>query len=262
MSNRKSELWQQLKEAGFSPEKPFVNWTVPELEAELSFAVNAGVIAPVEGGGPSEDAVPTAPPVAGVVLTPAEYEELLRKANSAPLPPAAPSFVELDLSQPDQIAGLRISTHGRDDPIRTDENGVIWYQDEIRKSATAKPRARRVVKYTDPGTETVTVQSDDYVETVEVPGQGARAAEARVTLPAYQTGIFKDPKFPFRVHIYNEMQGFDFDDVNDFYGGRQLVPAEILRTYVSTDLCYDIRTTIRAIEAEYRERVIKKEATV
>ena len=31
-----------------------------------------------------------------------------------------------------------------------------------------------------------------------------------------------------------------------------MVPDEIKRTYVGNDLCYDIRTTIRAIQAAYR----------
>jgi hypothetical protein len=48
-------------------------------------------------------------------------------------------------------------------------------------------------------------------------------------------------------------------EVRDFYGGADLVPEDIKTVYVGQSLCYDIRTTRRAIEAEYREKLLKKE---
>jgi hypothetical protein len=98
----------------------------------------------------------------------------------------------------------------------------------------------------------VTTKAGDYTETFEIPGTEQRQAEVRVTLPAYQVGIYRDPRFPFKVHCYNGVEGFDLFEVQDFWGGAELVPAEVKRMYVENDLCYDIRTTVRAIEAEYR----------
>lgn len=76
--------------------------------------------------------------------------------------------------------------------------------------------------------------------------------QAKITLPSYQVGIYKDPRFPFKIHEYNDVRGFDFFEVNDFYGGSDLVPAAIKRMYVESSLCYDIRTVVRAIEDEAR----------
>src|SRR5690606_38416308 len=107
-------------------------------------------------------------------------------------------------STPDTVAGLRTNTHGPDDPIRVDENGLIWYQDEVRKAAFPKPRGRRVLKYNDPGVKTVTVRNGEYLETFEMPGEGVgRPSEARITLPSYQVGIYKDPKLPFKIVTYD-----------------------------------------------------------
>lgn len=159
---------------------------------------------------------------------------------------------------PDEVAGLRTNTHiGA--PLRTDEHGIIWYQDEVRKAAFPKPRGRRVLKYNDPGVKEVMVSNGEYMETFEMPGDQMRPSEAKITLPSYQVGIYKDPNMPFRIHVYNEIRGFDFFEVQEYYGGADLVPSEIKRVYVENSLCYDIRTTIRAIQAEYRERVLKKE---
>jgi len=159
----------------------------------------------------------------------------------------------------DELPGMRQNTKDDLEPIRVDDNGRIWYQEEIRKPGSPAPRARRVLKYVETGTEVKTVQTLDetgkqYIESFEVSGQGpAREQEVKITLPSYQTGIFRDPRFPFKVHVYNEVQGFDLFDVQDYYGGPELVPAEVKRFYVANDLCYDIRTTVRAIESEYRQ---------
>ena len=46
--------------------------------------------------------------------------------------------------------------------------------------------------------------------------------------------------------------------VQEFYGGAEMVPADIKRIYVSHMLCYDIRTVIRAIESEYRREQLNR----
>jgi hypothetical protein len=81
----------------------------------------------------------------------------------------------------------------------------------------------------------------------------ARTSEVKVTLPSFQVGCYLDRRFPFKIHVYNENRGFDLQDVEKYYGGRELVPQEVLRKYVENVLCYDIPTVIRAIQTEARE---------
>jgi hypothetical protein len=200
---------------------------------------------------PPPPAAPTPPPPAPSVPqsesgeeAPASFFGLQRPEQ--PKPPVAPP-------DPEEMAGQRQNSQGLDEPIRTDELGRIWFQEEVRKPAFPKPRGRRVLTYMDTGVEQQTVKTGDYLETFEVAGSRApRATEVKITLPSYQVGIYKDPRFPFRVHTYNDREGFDLFEVQDYYGGAELVPAEIKKVYVENVLCYDIRTTVRAIEAEYR----------
>ena len=172
----------------------------------------------------------------------------------------APTARVLPRREPDQHAGLRLNTHAEDEPLRVDENGLIWYQDEVRKAAFPKPRGRRVLDYIDPGVRTETAQTGNgYTETFEMPGDQARPAQVKITLPTHQVGIYRDPNMPFKIHLYNDTRGFDLFEVRDFYGGADLVPEDIKTVYVGQSLCYDLRTTRRAIEAEYREKLLKKE---
>lgn len=144
-----------------------------------------------------------------------------------------------------------------EEPIRVDEQGRLWYQEEVRKPAYPKPRGRRVLKYLETGVKKLTVQNGEYVETVEVSGEmPSRPAEVKITLPSYQVGIYKDPRFPFRIHCYNDREGFDLFDVQNFYGGAELVPSVIKRVYIENDLCYDIRSVIRAINEEHRQMML------
>jgi hypothetical protein len=139
-------------------------------------------------------------------------------------------------------------------PIRQDDQGRVWYQEEVQKPAYPKPRGRRVLKYLETGVEVKTVQNGEYVETFEVAGVGAgKPAEVKITLPSYQVGIYKDPRFPFKIHTYNGREGFNLFEVQDYYGGAELVPEECKRLYIENDLCYDIRTVIRAISNEHRQ---------
>lgn len=153
---------------------------------------------------------------------------------------------------PNEMAGQR-QAQGLQ-PLRTDENGLVWYQEEVLKPSYPKPRGRRVLKYMETGVRQEQVKNGDYVETFEVAGNMAeRPAEVKITLPSYQVGIYKDRRFPFKIHVYNENRGFDLQEVQDFYGGAELVPAEVKRIYVENVLCYDIRTTVRAIQTEHRQ---------
>ena len=142
-------------------------------------------------------------------------------------------------------------------PIRKDSANRIWFREEVKKPAIPQPRARRKLTYVDTGTKTETVSTGGYVETVEVAGDRIETGEVKITMPSYQVGIYLDPKLPFRVHAYNNVRGFDLFEVQAFYGGADLVPSTIKRMYVGNDLCYDIRSVIREIEAEDRRNQLK-----
>lgn len=188
---------------------------------------------------------------------PVELHQPVLPPISPSAPQAQPDFAAQGIprraADPEEMAGQRLNSKGEDEPIRVDEHGRLWFQEEIRKPAFAKPRGRRVLQYMDSGTTTQTVRNGEFTESFEVAGTGPqRVSEVKVTLPSYQVGIFKDPRFPFKVHTYNGAQGFDLFEVQNFYGGAELVPTEIKRMYVENVLCYDIRTVVRAIETEYR----------
>lgn len=154
---------------------------------------------------------------------------------------------------PNEMPSQRLNTQGEDEVLRVDDQGREWLQEEVRKPAYPKPRGRRVLTYTETGTEQQTVKNGEYIETFEVAGKGAgRAAEVKITLPSYQVGVYKDPRFPFKIHCYDGREGFDLAQVEEFYGGPELVPSAVKRIYIENVLCYDIRTVIRAIDAEHR----------
>jgi hypothetical protein len=161
---------------------------------------------------------------------------------------------------PTQHAGVLLNTHGPNDIVSVDEFGNQWYQPEVTKPGYARPRGRRIYTEVDSGTqiETVRTSNGDF-ETFEIPGDPkfAKTTETKITLPSFQTGIYKAPGVPFKIHIYQGNKGFDYDDVNRFYSGADMVPDTIKRVYVSTDLCYDIATVIRAVKDEERELRLK-----
>lgn len=136
-------------------------------------------------------------------------------------------------------------------PLRRDSQNRVWFQEEVRQPGYAAPRARRKIQYMETGVERRTfTMSDGSTETVEVAGNEQRASEVRITLPSYQVGIYQDPRYPFKVHVYADQEGFDLEEVEGFYGGSEMVPADVKRIYISNVLCYDIRTTLRAIQNE------------
>ena len=155
------------------------------------------------------------------------------------------------------MAGERLNVLEEDEVIYVDEHGLEWFQREIPKPATPKPRGRRVLRYKDSGTKTQTVTTGDrgqFIETFEVSGElGSREAEVKITLPSYQVGKYRDRRYPFKIWIYAEARGFDLFEVQEYYGDADLVPEGIRRIYVENVLCYDMRSTIRTIQAEHRQ---------
>jgi len=267
----KSILYNELKlakemGAPFDFEKPYVNYTVDELQVLHRQWV-----------GGLEEPVPEAPeldlsrpilatpsprpthPAQGQSGAPAvdkwtRAKELQSRFANDPRRLAAELGVELNDRGADR-AGLNFNSHTMDDPVRVDSRGFIWYQDEVMKPAIPKPRARRVVNYKDPGVKTVEKYYADgrLDESYEVAGDQARDMQVKTTLPSWQVGIYKDPRLPFRVHIYNDVRGFEWFDVLRQYGGMDHVPSTIKHLYVGNDLCFDITSTRETMERELRD---------
>jgi hypothetical protein len=237
--SEKSVYFKALKELGVEFDKHYREYTTDELKEAHAAYVAAGAAEPI-GDIPVPDPEPEAhPPTSEVPReTPPESQD------SHPSNPVASR-------NPDVLAGQPLAEE--DEPIRIDpDTGFVWYQEEVMKADYARPRGRRIVKYNDPGTVEQQAKVGEYTETFEVAGNRTRAAEAKITLPSYQVGIYKDPRFPFKIHVYNEQRGFDLFDVERFYGGRELVPPEVKRKYVENVLCYDMQSVIQAIESEHR----------
>lgn len=216
------ELWQRLKSLGFKSSRPYQNFSTAELISELQI---------LERRGPALQATPSSEPA---------------MPRAVPGPAIQPSH--------ETVAS------DAETPLEIDEYGRQWFQKEVRKPSSAQPRGRRVVTYHDPGVETVTYKDPDgrYTETIEVPGKTTRVNQAKITLPSYQVGKYKDPSLPFMIFVYNGVRGFSMQEVWAFYGGPDLVPSTIKTIYVSNELCYDIASTRSAIEQEYRERFLAR----
>lgn len=242
---RKGELYQELKAAGVEFTKPYAKYTVAELEAgqkrlhELEAAARQKL--EEHANGVRED-VPTAPEPA----RPAPEPKV--QPQQAQLPPVAQGREELP--------GERLNRPDYGEPIEIDDAGRIWFQKEIRKPATAKPRGRRVLRYQAKDTKVVMAKDSGdghFTESIEVAGDGpARDVEVKITLPSYQVGIYTRKGLPFRVFTYDSNEGFDFFEVCNYYGGAELVPPTCKRKYVSNVLCWDIPSVVNTIRAEFR----------
>lgn len=244
----KAELYQLYKLTGRTMEKHFRDYTEAELTQMLA---DAGVDI---GASLRSETVPEAP-LGAVEEEAATIEDMpveLQQALAAKLPPPQPSE-QPRAADPDEMPGQRLNSKSEDEVIRVDEHGRQWLQEEVRKPAYPKPRGRRVLKYLDTGVQQMTAQAGEYVETFEVAGDRAgRPAEVKITLPSYQVGIYRDPRLPFKIHCYNGREGFDLREVEEFYGGVEMVPEKVKRVYIENDLCYDIRSVVRAISDEHR----------
>lgn len=244
----KAEFYNELKAAGVQFSKHYREYNTEELR-EAVLKLRAQQPAPPVTEPPAE----TPPPFDPEAMR-AAYDAVVHEEQPPPAPKPTPDApLPVRPADPNELPGQRLNISEQMQPIRTDEQGRIWYQEEVLKPAYPKPRGRRVLKYMDTGVREETVKDGKYVETFEVAGDlPSRPAEVKITLPSYQVGIYKDPRFPFKVHTYNGNAGFDFFEVQEFYGGAELVPSEIKRVYVENVLCYDIRTTVREIQSEYR----------
>lgn len=244
----KAALYARLKEAGVSFDRHYREYSTEELADAVARLDSAEAAA-------AEEAVAEQRSEHGdIPMSDEDAARIFGTPRPAAMPEKTPVSVPRAEKDPAEMPGQRLNTAVELQPIRTDEQGRVWYQEEVRKPAFPKPRGRRVLQYMEGGVEEKTVKNGDYVETFEVAGTAnRRPAEVKITLPSYQVGIYKDPRFPFKVHTYAEKQGFDLFEVQNYYGGAELVPTEIKRIYVENVLCYDVRTTVRAIQTEYRQ---------
>lgn len=254
--NRKPELYSLLKQTGAPLTTTYAQYKTADLERELlALGVDLSEVATTEPLEPLENPVieplePLANPDT-TPLPPLQLPDSHPDSEYKQLPPDVPRMGDAD---PAEMPGQRLNTKSEEEPIRIDDMGRAWYQEEVKKPAYPKPRGRRVLKYMERGVETKTVQNGEYVETFEVAGEGTpRPAEVKITLPSYQVGIYKDPRFPFRIHCYNGREGFNLFEVDEYYGGAELVPEMCKRVYIENDLCYDVRSVVRAIQAEHRQ---------
>jgi len=235
----KSVYFRALKEAGVELDKSYNKYSTTELAALAQKTL-------VEN--PSQGTFP------GLELPPEQHEPQEDSLPPEPVPTTeAPRKAPVSNESTDEFAGVRLNTKDEDEVIRIDDHGREWLQEEVPKPAYAKRRARRVVQYIDPGFKAVQAGSGGQFETFEVSGDETRPAEIKTTLPTFQTGIYRHPSYPFKIHTYGGKEAFDLFEVRNYFGGADLVPDEAKTVYVSNDLCYDIRTTKRAIERIFRE---------
>lgn len=239
--SEKGELYRQLKEAGMEFSKHYREYSTEDLQKAWDSL---------------QESLPPAPPDPFEEVSDEEAAAFFGERSDQPAP--APAMVKAPApvmaANPDEMPGQRLNEGDVWEPIRTDDEGRVWYQEEVLKPAFPKPRGRRVLQYMDGGVETRTVKNGEFVETFEVMGTAQRRpAEVKITLPSYQVGIYKDRRFPFRIHTYSGRQGFDLFEVHHYYGGAELVPETIKKVYVENVLCYDIRTVVRAIQFEFRQ---------
>jgi len=293
MATEKSELWQQVKERGIVPPRPFVSYTVKELQDLLGEPLAV----------PSEDFSEEDLATAREALAELEAEEWAELPQTAPLPaptappvpqappaPARPAAPRPPLTQEQalhqleaQVAaaarakalhegmgfdwkGIRVPvqdkgadraglTHAVPDgqPIRVDTSGRIWFRDEVPKPAVPRARMTRKNRYVDSGVkQEITYLPNGQIDDIyEVAGDQHKELTVTTTLPSWQVGHYRDPRFPFSVHAYNGESGFDFQEIVNYFGGLDLVPRSIKTLYVGNQLCYQISTARETIEAQY-----------
>lgn len=238
----KGEYFRELKSRGYEFEKHYRDYSFEEMQAAyLEFAGTTEL--PRQ---PRQPQTPRQPQPVGP-----------RPIPEPPTPAPQPERMIRSNTSLDEMAGQR--AYSNEQIVRVDDQGREWLQEEVTKPATPRPRARRKITYVDTGVKTQTAQIGDYVETFEVAGDRNVTSSVKITMPSYQVGIYRDPRLPFRVHIYNGERGFDLFDVQEFYGGADLVPDTIKRKYVANDLCYDMQSTIRAINEEYRQKFLRSQ---
>lgn len=212
----KSELYRELKEAGYEFKKHYREYTIKELEDISATELSAGY---------------------GLD----DLERDLLEGNRAQDPNELPT----------QRRGHE------DEIIRVDEAGNEWYQEEIIKEGSAKPRGYRIHRELTADVEEVKITDTDqfgttYTETIEVAGSKQRPMEARVGIPTWQVGIYRSPQFRFaRIVKYRDRVGFLREDIDTYFGGEDVIPEGVKRIHVGNLICYDMKSVTTAIQREH-----------
>ncbi|USH45490.1 hypothetical protein SEA_DOTI_43 [Microbacterium phage DoTi] len=233
-------VWDKLVNDGWVPEKHYRDYSQQQLEA--LWLDRAG------GGHRAQAERPEGAPDPTDIRFQADVDHLRE-------------------TPPDTVPGLRLNTHGDEKPLRIDADGKVWYRDEITKASYPKERGKRVIEYIDPGVRTQVIRDSNgsIVESFEMPGDQHRISQAKISLPAYQVGLYRDPALLgefFRIHVYQENRGFDLFDVEKYFGGKHQIPQVCKRKYVDTVLCYDIDSVLQAIQDEYRENLKNNQGAI
>ena len=281
--SQKSAYFKALKEQGVTFTKHYREYSTEEFAGAWNILREGKPELPEfpDGAGPSELVPPKQDEAAELrrqleetsallakmtAFVAVQQEQLAHPLQTAPPAPtspaaqAAPAVKEnvhgLDL---DKFAGITQNTHGPNDIVKIDEHGNQWLQVEVRKADGLKPRGRRRLRFDNPAVTVSEIRGEDgTMESFEIPdtSKPTTPSEVRITLPSFQTGIYRSPSFPFRIHTYNGARGFDLEDVQNYYGGKDLVPSSVKKMYVYTDLCYDIPSVVSTIREEHARLVL------
>ena len=295
MSDDRSSLYRQAKEAGVKLDKPYASYRASELktliaEHEAAALMSAVTVAAEAAAAPATPVAEAAPPprsaptpATPTPATPAAPRVAERDTSGRPARAArnAETLEELELvvaaykERGALVEGTEIKyrnyvipvigrgadraglTHDypADRPLRVDLQGRIWFRDDVPKPAIPRARMTRKTRYKDSGVKEERTYHDDgrIDEIYEVAGEESRELTITTTLPSYQVGRYKDSRFPFMIHVYNQQQGFDYGDVIEYYGGRELVPGTIKTVYIGNMLCFHISSTVQTIENSYSQ---------
>lgn len=295
MSDDRSSLYRQAKEAGVKLDKPYASYRASELKTLIAEHEAAALMSAAMDA--AEEVVETPAPATPVAEAAPAPRSAPTPAAPAPATPAAPRVAERATSarpgrSPETLEELEMVVaaytargalfegteikyrnytvpvinrgadraglahdYPADRPLRVDLQGRIWFRDDVPKPAIPRARMTRKTRYKDSGVKEERTYHDDgrIDEIYEVAGEESRELTVTTTLPSYQVGRYKDSRFPFMIHVYNQQQGFDYGDVIEYYGGRELVPGTIKTVYIGNMLCFHISSTVQTIENSYSQ---------
>lgn len=252
-------LYSELRERGWEPDKPYREYSVEQLQEIRDSMIQTSTISADQAGslGSLGSALMADFQAEG-------FEEGVTEDDHKPRV-TSPQPQEVHERRPEPTLKGRPAKEEKtpeglpEGALRADSAGRIWYREEIGPEIAKNRRLRkRVTQVVPEKVEVKQIHSGDYIETIEVVGEGTRNLDAFITMPPTQTGIYKDPRFPFKVFTYNGALGFSYGDVNDYYGGVEFVPSTIKKKFVGNMLAYDIKSVISTIERKYRELTLSR----
>lgn len=246
-------LYSELREQGWEPDRPYREYSLEQLEAiqaEREAKLNV-VAAPSNHLGDLGSNLMAEFQAEGFEDGVKEDDHQPRATSPQPQEPRDRRPVgQLKREAPEDKAPEGLP----EGAIRADEHGRIWFREEIGPEIAKNRRLRkRITQVVPDKVEVKQIQAGDYIETIEVVGEGTRSLDAFITMPPTQVGIYLDPRFPWKVFTYNGSLGFSYGDVNAYYGGVEFVPSTVKKKFVGNMMAYDIKSAISTVERKYRE---------